>query len=153
MYTYILITVCWFMYVCMHVYMCVYKKCHVLDMHLYLGVGWRNWSQSFSKWQIWHWNHFGFLISIPGIGNILQRKKRFLIFSKNFFLHFSMFFIVLRVSGNFGFLFFGPFWKKVTGTFKNKKNYLKCLNLSRAPSLLCIYLYIYIYILIYIYIW
>ena len=49
------------------------------DMHLYLRAGWMNWSQYFGKWQIWslttHWNHFGLLISNPGVSDVLQSQE------------------------------------------------------------------------------
>ena len=52
--------------------------------HQYIGYGRRNSPQSFFTWQIWmlttHWNHLGFLISIPGVRNVLQSQEGFLIF-------------------------------------------------------------------------
>ena len=96
---------------------CVTPKCHARDMHLYLGVGWRNWSQSFDKWQVWslttHWNHFGFLISISGVRKVLQSQQGFLIFfTKNVitFLDVSRCF---ERFVNFLFLFRDNFWKKL----------------------------------------
>ena len=88
------------------------------DMHLYLRAGWRNWSQSFCKLQVQsltrHWNHFGFLISISGVRNVLQSqegvpdKKKIKI----------KFFNVSRCFGRFGnfyYLFiFGTIFEKVT---------------------------------------
>ena len=68
----------------------------------------------FFKWQIWmlttHWNHLGFLISIPGVRNVLQSQEGFLIFLKIFFFDFSMF---LDVLGDLWTFFFeNIFWEQ-----------------------------------------
>ena len=49
-----------------------------------------------------HWNHLGFLISIPGVRNVLQSQEGFLIFVQKNVSNFSMF---LGVSGDFATFF------------------------------------------------
>ena len=75
-------------------------------MHQYLRTGWRNWSQYFGKGQIWslttRWNHFGFLISIPGVRNVLQSQEGVPDFFKFILSLFSTF---LGVSGDLGTFF------------------------------------------------
>ena len=55
--------------------------------HQYIGYGWRNSPQSFFEWKIWtlttNWNPLEFLISNPGVRNVLWSQEGFLIFSKN----------------------------------------------------------------------
>ena len=92
-------------------------------MHLYLRAGWRNWSHSFCKWQIWslttHWNLFGFLISWLYYKNLL---------------HFSLFLGLEPFSFSFSELFL----MKVTGTIlKLKECDAKFLEKIRNPSWLC----------------
>ena len=59
---------------------------------LLLRDGWRNWPQSFSKWQIWsrtsHWNHLEFLISIRNVRNVLQSQEVFLKDDQKYFFKF-----------------------------------------------------------------
>ena len=99
-------------------FICLLPKCHVRDMHLYLGAGWRNWSQSFGKWQVWslatYWNLFGFLISIAGVRNLLQSQEGVPDFFKKMYHIFKCFSVFWRV-WQLLFLFFSfPFLEKVT---------------------------------------
>ena len=93
-------------------------KGHMRDMHQYFRAGWRNWSQSFGKWQIWlwttHWIHFGFLISITGVRNVLQTQEGVPTFFQRILSHFSMSLGVRGGSVIFLFLFLDYFVKRLT---------------------------------------
>ena len=128
-----------------------FDTCHARDMHQYLRAGWRNWSQSFGKWQVWsltiHWNHFGFLISIPGVRNVLQSQEEVPDFQKIKI----KFFNVSRCFGgfrNFFFLFFfrDHFWKSDWQNFgnlqkKNQKKFSQPFSVFREILQLYIYFF------------
>ena len=67
--------------------------CKFFNLHWYLWAGWRNQLESFFKWKVRsgrsQWNHLGFLISIPGVRNILQSQEVFLMDAKSNFFNFE----------------------------------------------------------------